>query len=261
MTTTLYTTKLGAGQGIVDETRILLDLWHEGMDANSLNRYALESGRFQKLTARRVRNLIVEGFAPRYIREGGVPAIYLKSLKDILSSREFTQLLFLYTCRTHPILYDFVQQVYWDAYSSGHDLLSNEDSRSFVIRANQAGKTTTPWSDNVIERVAGYLTGTLADLGLLENGRKSIRKIMPFRIESRVTVILAYDLHFAGQGDNAVLSHPDWTLFGMERADVLDEFKRLGLQGWWIVQSAGDVTRIAWQYSSMEELIYGLSRG
>jgi hypothetical protein len=231
------------------------------MDASILNQLALQSGRFQKLTARRLKNLIHEGFALRYLRKGDEPAIYLKTFKDILSGREFTQLLYLYTCRVHTVLYDYVQQIYWVAYSSGRDILSNEEARDFMIRANQDGITVSPWSNDTIERVAGYVTGTLADFGLLEDGRKSFRRILPFSIESRVLVILAYDLHFAGHGDNSILSHPDWALFGMDRNDVLNEFKRQALKGWWILQSAGDVTRIGWQYQSMEELINGLSKG
>jgi hypothetical protein len=178
-----------------------------------------------------------------------------------LTTTEFIQLLFLYTCRAHSILFDFVQEVYWNAYSSGRDSLSNAEAHEFVVQANQHGKTTSPWSENMIERVAGYLTGTLADFGLLEDGRKSVRKILPHRIESRVAVILAYDLHFTGLGDNSVLSHPDWWLFGMDRSDVLNEFKRLTLQDWWIVQSAGDVIRIGWQYQSMEALVDALTQG
>jgi hypothetical protein len=51
-----------------------------------------------------------------------------------------------------------------------------------------------------------------------------------------------------------VLSHTDWALFGLTRTDVLDELKRLALQGHVIVQVAGDVVRIGWPYTSMEEV-------
>jgi hypothetical protein len=169
--------------------------------------------------------------------------------------------LFLGTCRTHAILFDFVIQVYWNAYSSGRESLSNDEARNFVVSANQDGRTTTPWADSMIERVTGYLTGTCADFGLLEDGSRSVRKILPYRIENRVLVYLAYNLHDAGNGDNKVLNHPEWQLFGMERDDVLNEIKRLSLQGWWIVQTAGDVIRIGWQYKSMEELIDALTQG
>jgi hypothetical protein len=50
------------------------------------------------------------------------------------------------------------------------------------------------------------------------------------------------------------MGHGDWTLFGLDRNDVLDEFKRLSLQGYVIVQAAGEVTRISWQYTSLEAL-------
>jgi hypothetical protein len=261
MTEKPYTTKLGAGQGIIEETRILLDLWQSGMSISSLNDLALKSGQFQKMTARRVRNLVLEGFAPRYLIDDSMPAIYLKRLKSNFSNREFNQLLYLYTCRTHPILYDFVGQIYWNAYSSSRDTLSIEEARDFVTRVNQDGMTSTPWSDHMVMRVSSYLNGTCADFGLLEHNKSGVRKILPFRIESRVTIYLAYDLHFSSMGDNSVLSHPDWGLFGMDRNDVLNEFKRLALKDWWIIQSAGDVTRIGWQYSSMEELIDAFTKG
>src|SRR5664280_1119101 len=99
MTTDIYTTKLGSGQGIIEETRVLLDLWDKGMDVTTLNQLALHSGRFQKLTARRLRNLVVEGFAPRFLSANGIPASYLKVLKETFTGKEFAQLLFLYTCR------------------------------------------------------------------------------------------------------------------------------------------------------------------
>ena len=111
-----------------------------------------------------------------------------------------------------------------------------------------------------MRRVASYLTGSCADFGLLEGGRKTTRKILPFRIETKVMIFLAYDLHFSGLGDNRVLGHPDWGLFGLEREDVLNEFKRLALQGWWIIQSAGEATRIGWQYQTMEEVVDVLTR-
>ena len=261
MTTDSYTTMLNAGTGMLDETRLLLDLWQPGMGMAGLNSLALQSGQFPNITARRLYNLVKDCFAPRYLKNQGAPAQLLKASGAYLSGREFNQLLFLYTCRENRVLYDFVCEIYWNAYSSGKEKIGSEDALLFVTRANQDGKTVKPWSESTLQRVARYLTNSCADFGLLESGQKVSRRILPFRIESRVTVILAYDLHFAGQGDNAVLSHPDWALFGMERADVLDEFKRLGLQGWWIVQSAGDVTRIGWQYPSMEELIDGLSKG
>jgi hypothetical protein len=91
----------------------------------------------------------------------------------------------------------------------------------FVIQAIREGKTQRHWSENTMKNVASYLTGCCADYSLLERGQKSTRKILPFLLESTVAVYLAYDLHSAGLGDNTVISHPDWGLFGLESTAVM----------------------------------------
>ncbi len=261
MTPEVYTTQLQAGLGLIEETRKLLAIWSPGMSAPELNRVALESGQFPNMTSRRLHNLVTEGFKPRFLLNHGAPAIMLQKLDAKLSRREFNQLLFLYTCRANLVLADFVCQVYWAAYRSGRGTVEIEDARRLIEQANQAGKTFKPWSAETVKRVSRYLPACCADFGLLETGGKSIRKILPFQIESTVMGILAYDLHCSGYGDNSILSHSDWMLFGMARGDVLNEFKRQALKGWWILQSAGDVTRIGWQYQTMEEMIHGLAQG
>lgn len=256
-----YTTQLQAGLGMVGETRKLFELWEPGMSSTQLFQIALDSGEFPNVAARRLRNIVAECFAPRLLVSNGYPAIILKQLLPHLSSLEFNQLLFLYTCRANIILADFVREVFWNRYLSGYEAISKEDAVEFVIRATQFGKTAKPWSESTIRRVSGYLPGCCADFGLLDSGVKINRKILSFRIESKVANILAYDLHFSGLGDNSILAHSDWKLFGLERNDVLDELKRLSLKGFLIVQAAGDVTRISWNFKSWEELINVITQG
>ena len=255
----LYTTQLQAGLGVIDETRILLDLWQPGMKSSDLYQAALDSGDFPNVTARRLRNIVAECFAPRYLVKGDYPAAILKELINSLSSTELTQLFFLFTSRANAILADFVKQVYWQKYAGGQDAIGTDDAKDFVIEANQNGKTIRYWSDSTIKRVSTYLTGCCADFGMLEKGRKSVRKIIPFRVHPKTIALLAYDLHFAGIGDNAVISHPDWELFGLQKEDLKEEMKRLSLKGFFIIQSAGDVISIGWNYKSWEELIHVIS--
>ena len=249
-----YTSQLGAGLGLVHETKTLLDLWSPGMSANQLREAALESGRFPNVTARRLRNIVVECFAPRYLVAEGGPATHLKRLAPVLSSAESAQLMLSFTCRANSILRDFVREVYWVRYAGGYTVITNEEARRFVERAIDDRKIAKRWSGKMVRNVAGYLTGCCADYGLLERGQKTSRKIVPFRISSQVAAYLAYELHFSGVGDNALLSHADWKLFGLAREDVLEEIKRLSLKGLLIVQSAGDVVRISWKQKDMEAL-------
>ena len=102
-----YTTQLQAGLGLVTETKTLLDLWTPGMSANQLHRIALDSGRFPSVTARRLRNIVVECFAPRYLVAGGTPAKHLKRLGADFHGSDLAQLMLLFTSRANPILERF----------------------------------------------------------------------------------------------------------------------------------------------------------
>lgn len=256
-----YTTQLQAGLGLVEETKELLDIWQLGMRASELYETALSSGRFPNVTARRLRNIVAECFAPRYFVEDAQPARLLKKLRPTLPNESFTQLLFLFTCRANPILADFVREVYWARYEGGYEAISSEDARRFVERSIDDGRTSKRWSESTVRHVAAYLTGCCADYGLLEAGRKSDRRILPFRITQPVAAYLAYDLHFSGAGDNTLLSHEDWGLFGLSRDDVVQELKRLALLGSLVIQAAGDVVRISWTYKDMEALCDVLAQG
>ncbi|HOC30504.1 MAG TPA: DUF1819 family protein, partial [Treponemataceae bacterium] len=114
---------------------------------------------------------------------------------DILPSLKKSPRFCPHPRRANQILDDFVREVYWPAYASGHESISNGEAQSFVTKAVQAGLTTTPWSEKTIKNMAGYLTGTCADFGMLERGQKVKRKIIPFRTEPNVAIVLAYDLH------------------------------------------------------------------
>lgn len=249
-----YTSQLGAGLGLVDETKTLLDLWSPGITVNQLHQVALESGRFPTVTARRLRNIVVECFAPRYLVADGAPAVHLKRLSKTISTTDLTQLMLVFTSRANSILGDFIRQVYWARYAGGYTQITNADARMFVERAIDDGLTTKRWSESMVQNVSGYLTGCCADYGMLERGRRTSRRILPFRISPSAAAYLAYELHFSGVGDNALLTHEDWRLFGLAREDVLEEIKRLSLKGLLIVQAAGDVIRISWKQQDMEAL-------
>lgn len=256
-----YTTQLQAGLGLVPETLKLLALWEPGMEGQDLLRTALKSGCFPSITARRLRNMIIEAFCPRYLINGAAPARLLKAVSDGLPKDDFRSLCFVFTCRANPILADFVRQVYWPRYAAGVSFVSKEDSLDFVSSAVSDGRTTTRWSEATIIRIASYLLGACADFGLLGPMKAGERAIHAFRITPNVTSLLAHDLHYRGLSDNALLRSPDWGLFGLEPDDVVGELRRVSLRGALIVQSAGGLTQVSWKHKSMEELAHGFAHG
>jgi len=254
---TVYTTRLAVGQGLVAETLQLLDLWQIGMERQDLLKAALESGQFPSLTARRIKNIVTEAFAPRYLVDEALPARLLKVLAGSVPTSDIKQLFYLYTCRANLVLFDYVRNVYWERYSAGGQFVSKKDTLDFVMHAVSDGMTTTHWSETTIANNCFYLMSACTDFGLLGPKVKDERPIITFRPTPLVTSFLCHDLHFKGLGDNAILNHEDWRLFGLNPEDILSEFKQLALRGEMIVQSAGAVVQISWKAKSMEELVNG----
>ncbi len=256
-----YTTQLQAGLGLIPETKTLLELWTPGMSTPELHQTALDSGRFPMVTARRLRNVVTECFAPRYLVDNGVPAIHLQRLVAAAGSAEVSQLMFLFTSRANSILGDFVREIYWERYAGGYTEISTEDARRFVERAIDDGKTSRRWAESTVRRISAYLTGCCADFGLLEGSGRSPRRIRPISIAPLAAAYLAHDLHFAGIPDNALLTHRDWALFGLNREDVLAQIKRLSMTSILMLQAAGDVVRISWKQPNMEAVLDVLTQG
>ncbi|MCP8687148.1 BrxA family protein [Marinobacterium sedimentorum] len=248
-----YTTQLQAGLGLIEETKLLLSLYEPGQSSAALYDKALSSGMFPTVSARRLRNIVQECFSPRYIKTGAVA--HLQALQGHASSSVMHQLFLYYTAQANLILSDFICEEFWARYAGGAQSISLEDSRRFVEQAVRDGKTQKPWSETTIKRISSYLIGCCADYGLLSSRRTAERTIQPVRLEQATALYLAYKLHFDGLGDNAVISHSTWALFGLEPMDVRNELKRLARNNWLIVQAAGDVTRISWPFKSMEEIV------
>jgi hypothetical protein len=253
-----YTTQLQAGLGLREETKSLFEIWQPGMNTQALYDASLDSGMFPNVTARRLRNIVAECFFPRYLRDEDV-ANHVKVLLPLLLPQEMSQIFYLYTARSNYILAEFVKNVYWQKYASGYPSIEVMDSRSFVESGLQEGKMKKTWSESTIKRVSSYILGCLVDYGFLEVENRTERKLTPPRLTSKVTVYLAYELHLSGLGDNSVVNHKDWQLFGLTKMDVIEELKGLALQRHLIIQVAGDVVQISWAYKNMEEVINVIS--
>lgn len=76
----MYTTQLQAGLGLTGETARLLSLWEPQMSRQDLLAVALSSGVFPSVSARRLRNIVTEAFAPRYLTDDDAPARILKAI-------------------------------------------------------------------------------------------------------------------------------------------------------------------------------------
>ena len=245
---------------MIPETVLLLKQWEEGLTSTGLRDKVLDAGVLPKATAYRASDIVTRVFAPRYLRESGQPAKSLKTLVEHgWQGDKLSQLLLIYTVRQHLILRDFIREVYWPHYRAGAHLIHRQEGLNFLRSAAAAGKFRNQWSEAMQTKVVRYLFASLTDFRLTRNLPKNEREILPFAILPTTTAYLAYELHFAGVADSKLLDHSDWELFGLDRFAVLQELRKISTH--LIVQSAGDLVRIAWTHKSMKDFIHAIALG
>jgi hypothetical protein len=255
-----YTTNLAKAQGMVPETLELLELWEPGMSVGELKTRVRAMGALGKATQVRVDDLVGRGFAQRYLINDGKPAMWLRQLLLTRASRGLLrQLTLIYTARANLILHDFIREVFWLKYSSRAGEVTKQDARDFIEKAVSRGALEKRWSDSMVERVTRYLLGTLVDFELIASNQFGQRQIRPIYILPETVVFLAYELHFAGSEDDAVVRHRDWGLFGLMLADVIALLEKAATQGQLFVQHSGALLRVEWKYQTMEEMLDALA--
>lgn len=255
-----YTTGLIKGSGLVDETLSLLDLWEPGMNGRRLADLAVEKNVISKATATRTKDIVRE-FSRRYLLEGGKLATYLKKLaQSSVSLNRLKQLFMVYTARTHPILRDFIVNVYWDGVRNNHGYLEHRDANRFLEQALLNENIEIRWTDEVIKKISTRLLTCLRDFDFISADATLKRRIVPYSILPFTAMFISHEIHFSGFSDNSILESPDWALFGIfGKADVVNVLKQASTDEVFILQYSGDLLRISWKHDTMEELLNAIT--
>ena len=256
-----YTISICKGSAFIEETKTLLRAWHPTETLGEFRERVLREDLLGKKTAYRTNDIVRRVFARRLLTPDNRPALLMKRLlagKD--SARLVSDLLLLYAARNDETLRDVIVKLYWPTVREGSLTLNPGRVVAFLQEAEAKGKMSEPWSEQVKLRVARGLLKALLDFGLLKEVSRGRRETVYFHVTDGSIVYLAYDLHFSGLSDAAVVGHLDWGLYGLRNADVPAALDRLSSEGWWLAQSAGSVTRISWKFPAMEEVINVLAR-
>lgn len=256
-----YSVVIARGAGMFEETRNLLEHWKSDEPLDEFARRVQEEGILDKATAQRTRDLVMRVFAPRYLRPTDRPARILKRILSAgLPRQAFTELVFIYSARQDPLVYDFTVREYWPAVRRGRIVLDTDQVLSFLSEAHFDGRLDNQWSDKVSIRVARSALGLLRDIGFLREVVRGRREIVNYRMSDEGVGILAREINESGITDSSLCSHPDWGLFGMGAPQVLERLDGLGEYRGLIVQRAGSVVNLTWSVKSVEELIDVLAR-
>jgi hypothetical protein len=251
-----YTIRVSKGAALLAETRLLLREWNPREGAQQLSERVLAMDLLGKATARRVKDVVERCFAPRYLAPPGQPAIFLKRLLESRGSGDwFRDLALIYTARVDRLVRDAISVFLAGVREDGRLTLSVDSVMTFLVEAERHGMMASPWATETKRKIARGLLKMLGEFGLLSNGSRKAKEILAFNPHPLAVAYLAFEQHFSGVTDAAIAVNNDWSLWLLDRHAVrerLDEMSRYGL---WVFQAAGNVVRITWTVSSMEEAI------
>ena len=254
----IYNIDLCKGTGLVNESLSFFEFYRKGRTRKEMVKEIIENNLLGKSSEKRTADILNYALYKRFVIPGDEIPVYLHSLrKSHTSLEQLKQVLFLYTCRANPALFDFVTHIFWKHYSSGNDVVKVADAKKFLHDAVKYGNVQKKWSEGTITRMSRYLIVAMKDFNLLDKKNN----ILSFAISDITANYLTHELHFWGYTDNRILVAEEWQLFGLTtQYDVLDILKKLSFTGNFIIQHSGDLTKITWKYESMKQFIDGITQ-
>jgi hypothetical protein len=250
-------TGLIKGTASLDELVTLFLHWDEKEPPTLYAKRVQAEGILTKATSKRSEDLVLRVFVPWFLQPNVNGAKILRALAPVTAERQVLQeLIFLFKARAEQVLYDYILERFWPAYNDGALYLQPSEIEEFLQFSQESGRVEKSWAKYTQYRLAMGILGALKEVGFIREEKYRLYAYNPIEINPFTVAFLAYELHFASQTDAALVEHPDWRLFGLERARVVERLSELGEQGGLIVQQAGSIVRLTWLYASMDEVIH-----
>jgi hypothetical protein len=92
-------------------------------------------------------------------------------------------------------------------------------------------------------------------LVVITSGISFLQKQYQKPLQEFTALYLVHELHFGGVGDQGLLNHRDWRIFGLEPYEVLQQLRAVAARGRFVVQHSGQILRIAWGFHTMEDFL------
>ncbi|MEZ5044075.1 MAG: DUF1819 family protein [Saprospiraceae bacterium] len=248
----IYNSNLIKGPGLIQETLVLLEAYNPEENSLAFQKRVVSTGILSKSTDNRVVDIVRNVFTDRFLGYKIDVPVFIKGMRDNhVSIDVITQLFFLYACRANPILGDFVREVFFPLTLKSFAKLQSSDPKNFIKDALSDGRIPISWSESTINKVSRNIMTSLKDFHLIEKDKT----ILPYRIIDLSANYLVHELHFRGFSDNDIWKHKDWELFGLDPGEVIKTIERISFYGSFIFQFSGEILKLSWKNSSIEEFI------
>jgi hypothetical protein len=245
-----YSSKIIKAGALLADTKTLLSQWDVGAPAtDNLERLRRENV-FGKASRSRVEDILAI-FRQRFLGEESVTRALVVLVKGKLPATSLDRILFFHAARADRLLHDVVTEVLAPLSARGITDIDVLEVQKPLKKWVAEEKTSAPWSDPTIERIAQGLLSALRDFGVLQGAVK--KRLAPAYLPVEAFAYLAFYLKQHQPSGAKLVELPDWKLFflpaeGVER--FLFDAHQHGLLEY---HAAGTVTRLTFPAKTLEE--------
>lgn len=236
-----YSSRIIKASALIADTKVLLSAWdlQQPVDDN------LARARQQNIlgkTSRRRANDILTIFRQRYFSDPEVGAALVTLVQGHAPAQWIDPLLYFFSAQNDRTLRDIVIQVVYPRSLAGYTDLPIDLIVRTLRQWVAEGKTTSPWNEKTILRVAQNSMAALRDFGVLQG---TVRKqIAPVYLPNQSFALIAFWLDRQLHSGNRVLHSEDWKLFFLPVAGVERFFLEADQEHLLRYNAAGSIVRL-----------------
>jgi hypothetical protein len=190
-------------------------------------------------------------FRQRFLSEEPVTRALAALVKGKLPAASLDRILFFHAARADRLLHDVVTDVLVPLSARGITDIDVAELQQPLKTWMAKGKTSAPWSDPTIERIAQGLLSALRDFGVLQGAVK--KRIAPSFLPVEAFAYLAFYLKQHQPSSAKLAELPDWKLFFLPREGVERAFFEAHQSSLLEYHAAGSVIRLTFPSDTLEE--------
>jgi len=254
--TALYSSRIIKAGAVLADTKTLLAHWDLAASAQENMERAQRDNLFGKASRSRVRDVLAV-FRQRFLGEDSVTRALAVLVTGKLPAASLDRILYYHAARADPLLHDVVTEVLAPLTARGITDIDVPEVRQPLKRWVAEGKTSAPWSDPTVERIAQGLLSALRDFGVLQGAVK--KRIAPAFLPVEAFAYLAFYLKQHQPSGAKLVELPDWKLFFLPREGVERSFFEAHQSDLLEYHAAGSVTRLTFPAATLEEYAHVLA--
>jgi hypothetical protein len=251
----IYTSRIIKASALIADTKVLLAEWDLTQSvAENLDR-ARRENIFGKTSRKRVEDILLI-FRQRYFDDTDVGTALVTLTRGGAPAQWIDPLLYFFSAQNDRTLRDIVIEVLYPRHLAGYTDLPVQVVVYAIRNWVAEGKTTTPWNDRTIERVAQGLMATLRDFGVLQG---TVNKhLTPIYLPTPSFALIALWLQQRERSGHLVLQSDDWRLFFLPVKGVERFFIEAHQEHLLTYHAAGSVIRIEFPAANLTEYAHVL---